>query len=126
MMEFRAPLLVLMALSTPAAAAAKNECIYDTDGTCWFFDCDASRGQTYCSDDHKCMCKVGYCANLYQKCVRASLLADSPPQSPAGNAHSSTFLVAAVVAMAVGGALVQVLLKRRRAAIAEPLLDVDK
>merc|ERR1712113_685646 len=37
------------------------KCKADTGGTCRFFSCHASRGETTCVN-HRCMCKPGFCS----------------------------------------------------------------
>lgn len=56
MATLRATSLVSSADTVGRAA----ECEDQTSGTCYFFPCDASRGETFCNWG-KCICKPGYC-----------------------------------------------------------------
>jgi len=40
-----------------------QDCVVATGGTCYFLDCSASRGPTFCTTlGHKCVCRGGFCA----------------------------------------------------------------
>lgn len=54
-------------VSEESKEASKN-CSHVTAGTCKFFSCMKSRGQTDCVKG-QCLCREGFCANTYGVCV---------------------------------------------------------
>ena len=65
---------------TSFGSESSGECEANTGGTCFFFPCHASRGQTSCTH-HRCLCEPGFCA-VGGKCVPQS--APTPAPAPSG------------------------------------------
>eukprot|EP00811_Abedinium_folium_P017140 NODE_26067_length_566_cov_1.079727.p1 GENE.NODE_26067_length_566_cov_1.079727~~NODE_26067_length_566_cov_1.079727.p1 ORF type:complete len:106 (+),score=15.36 NODE_26067_length_566_cov_1.079727:3-320(+) len=103
--------------------------LQDTGGSCSWFDCDPSRGLTYCNNDYKCFCQQGKglcsingaCGHESNPIPPPAALteknlglepASSPPAIAAFGAAAAVFLVAGLACR-----------RRRRAATTEPLLS---
>eukprot|EP00811_Abedinium_folium_P006861 NODE_16328_length_1000_cov_4.337915.p1 GENE.NODE_16328_length_1000_cov_4.337915~~NODE_16328_length_1000_cov_4.337915.p1 ORF type:complete len:206 (+),score=37.10 NODE_16328_length_1000_cov_4.337915:213-830(+) len=107
-----------------------EECLQDTGGSCSWFDCDPTRGLTFCNEESKCICQKGKgLCSINGACGRSSN--PIPPPTAAiseaivGPEHASSPPAIAAFGGAVALFLVAGLAcrRRRRTATAEPLLS---